>query len=199
MTEAITPPVETSTQGSADEQQQQKDVVSYETHRRLLDEKKREQQARKELEARLQAFENEKRTQEEEKLRQQGEYQKLLQLKEEKLKAYEQKFESIESRLQTATKINAFIKAAGTDLEEKWLGLINPKDIQIRPDDGEVDMLSVQNAVETFKKTWPEAFKQKGATIPAEMPNGKGYITESEWRTLPDKKKYKHNQILWGK
>lgn len=201
MTEAMNPPVETSTQGSADEQQQQKqDSVSYETHRRLLDEKKREQAARKQLEAEVEAFRAKERQIEEDKLRQQGEFQKLLQLREQENESLKGKLNSFESRFQAASKINAFIKAAGTDLDEKWLRLVDVNSIQFRPDqDGEIDMMSVQSAVETFKKTWPEAFKPKGSQIPAEMPNGQGYITESEWKNLPDKKKYKQNQILWGK
>lgn len=204
MTEANTAPVEPSTQGSADEPTQQpKDSVSYETHRRLLDEKKREQAARKDLEAKVAAFEAKERQIEEEKLKAQGEFQKLLQLREQENQTLKQKLDAFDSQFKRAEKMNAFIKAAGTELDDKWLRLIDVDGIAYRPDaDNEIDHMSVQNAVETFRKTWPEAFKPKGSQIPADMPNGQGYITESEWKKLTkseDRRKYKQNQILWGK
>lgn len=197
-----TSPVETSTQGSADEQPQTQDKVSYETHRRLLDEKKREQAARKQLEAELEMFRAKEKQIEEEKLKQTGEYQKLLQLREEENKKLKSELDSFENRFKRAAKMNAFIKAAGTELDDKWLQLVDVDSIAVRPDDNEIDMMSLQSSVETFRKTWPEAFKPKGSPIPADMPNGQGHITESEWRKLPkaaDKTKYKPDQILWGK
>lgn len=200
MTEAVSVPVEPSTQGSADELPPSKDSVSYETHRRLLDEKKKAVAQKAELEARLASFEAKERQAEEEKLKQTGEYQKLLTLREQENQLLKTKLDSFDSHIKKASKLNAFMKAAGTELDDKWLPLVDVEQIAFRPDaDGEIDMLSVQASVETFKKTWPEAFKPKGSQIPSDMPNGTGTITESEWNKLPDKKKYRPNQIQWGK
>ena len=194
--------VSQSSESSA-QTQESRETVSYETHRRLLDEKKREQAARKQLESELEAFKAKERALEEEKLKQQGEYQKLLGFREEELKSFKDKVNQYESKFQRAEKMSAFIKAAGQDLDDKWLSLINVEAIQYRPDsEGEIDQMSVASAVETFKKTWPEAFKTRSTMMPADMPNGQGFITETEWKKMSkaeDRKKYKPNQILWGK
>lgn len=204
MTEVNQAPVEPSVPGSADEPTPtNKDHVSYDTYRRTVNEAKNEREARRKLEAELAEIRKRDKAIEEQELAKKGEYEKLLQLREQEAKSLKEQLDAYHAQFKRASKLNAFMKAAGTELDDKWLSLVDVDSIATRPDaDNEIDQLSVQNAVETFRKTWPEAFKAKGANIPADMPNGTGYITESEWKQLTkaeDKRKYKQNQILWGK
>jgi hypothetical protein len=204
MTEENLAPVEPSVPGSADEPAPtNKDHVSYDTYRRTVNEAKNEREARRKLEAELAEVRKRDKAIEEQELAKKGEYEKLLQLREQENQTLKQQLDSYSTQFKRASKLNAFIKAAGTELDDKWLGLIDVDSIATRPDaENEIDQMSVQSAVETFRKTWPEAFKPKGSSIPADMPNGTGYITESEWKKLTkadEKRKYKQNQILWGK
>lgn len=204
MIEANQAPVEPSVPGSADEPTPtNKDHVSYETYRRTVNEAKNEREARRKLEAELAEIRKRDKAIEEQELAKKGEYEKLLQLREQENQSLKTQLDTFNAQFKKASKLNAFIKAAGTELDDKWLGLVDVDSIATRPDaDNEIDQLSLQTAVETFRKTWPEAFKPKGSNIPADMPNGTGYITESEWRKLTkseEQRKYKSNQILWGK
>lgn len=204
MTEENQAPVEPSVPGSADEPTPTtKDHVSYETYRRTVNEAKNEREARRKLESELAEIRKREKAIEEQELAKKGEYEKLLQLREQENQTLKQKLDSFDAQFKRASKLNAFIKAAGTELDDKWLTLVDVDAIATRPDaENEIDQMSVQSAVETFRKTWPEAFKPKGSHLPTDMPNGTGYITESDWKKLTkaeDKRKYKQNQILWGK
>jgi hypothetical protein len=177
-----------------------KESVSYETYRRTVSEAKTEREQRRKLEAELTEFRKKEQEAKEADLARRGEFDQVLKLREEENQKLRESLNVYNERMQKASKLNAFIKAAGADLDDKWLGLVDVDSIVVLPDD-EIDQLSVKKTVETFRKTWPEAFKQK-SIIPNDMPNGTGFITESEWKKIPsaaERKKYKQNQIQWGK
>lgn len=172
-----------------------KDSVSYETHRRLLDEAKK-------AKAKVAEYEAKEKQIAEEKLKQQGEYQKIIEAREAELAETRNKVTAYETQIDEARKLSAFQKAFGNEIDGKWLGLVDVSKIAFKPDTKEVDDFSVKAVVDNFKKQWPEAVVRKGSPLPSpDMPNGSVHISESEWKKLKgstEKQKYKPDQIKWG-
>lgn len=193
-----TAPVEqTSDSVNQSDQSAAKDFVSLETHRRLLDEKKKQKALLDELLAK-------EKMREEEEARKRGDFQKIeLGLKEE-LEVERQKRISLENMFTNGRKLNAVTEALGGNIEPKWLKLLDVNDIVVHPETGEVDHMSVAKVAEAFRKEFPEAIK-KGPVLPSQHPQGvqggSGRIAESEWKklkSLSEMNKWKRDQIVWG-
>jgi len=171
-----------------------KDTVQLETHRKLLDEKKK-------LQARLDAFEADKRAQEEADARKRGDLELILKNRDAELEAEKQKRTAIESRLEVGFKMNAVIDALGGNLDAKWHRLIDVSKVPINPETGEVDAASVAKLAQELKREWPEMVKTN-SSLPANAPrgfdNGSGAISRKEWLALPYAKmrQYKPSQII---
>lgn len=196
---AQTPVVSDNVDGS----NQTPEHVPYTKFRDLLDEKKKEQSEKRALADRIAEFEARDKSKEEELARKRGDFDKIIAGKDEELKAAKAELDAGRRRQQEITKLSAFLKTAGADVDQKWLSLVDTKSIILDPTSGEVDQMSVAQTVDNFKKNWPEAFKKPGATIPTAAPNGgttPGKITESAWKKLPaaDMKKYRYDQIEFG-
>lgn len=171
-----------------------KDTVSYDTHRKLLDEKKK-------LQARLAEIEAEKRTKEEEELARKGETQKLLELAKKEAEELRLKLTAKEQREVQAKKLSAVIRGMGANVDEKWFGVIGQHldEVVYNPETGEVEQMSVTAIVEDLKKTWPEMTRKPAVGMPADAPKGGlGQIDRSEWLKLSAKEmqKYRPEQII---
>ena len=185
-----------SNAGSVETQQEVKNTVAYDTHRRLLDEKKKLQQQFEVLAA-------EKADRERKELEAKGEYQKIIELERQKKAEAESKLAELENTFLQGKKVKAFLNALGTGLDEKFYGFLPLEDIVIDPDSKEINMTSVASAAESFKKSYPELLKSKsGVTLPNAAPagNSANTITRSEWLKLCSKEmlKYGPSQILGG-
>lgn len=171
-----------------------KDIVAYETHKKLLDEKKK-------IQARLMEYEQREKKEKEEILLKEGKLQEALALKDKELEEERNRLRSFEQRDIQAKKLSAVIKGLGTsDLDDKWFQVIGNHidDVEI-DDDGRVKQDSLMKVCESLKNTWPEMIKR---TLPG-MPNGKPMgtattISQADWRNLSasEMKKWKPNQII---
>lgn len=185
-----TPPSE-----KQEDQEPKKDSVTYETHRKLLDEKKK-------LQAKLAEIENDKKQKEEEELTRKGETQKLLELVKKEAEELRTKLTVKEQREVQAKKLSAVIRSLGSNVDEKWFGVIGQHldEVVYNPDSGEVEQMSVTAIVEDLKKTWPEMIKKLPVGMPADAPrgSGQGVIERSEWLKLSAKemRKYRPEQVV---
>lgn len=173
---------------------QSKDSVSYETHRRLLAEKKAATE-------RLAVLEAEKKAREDKELADKGEFQKLLEKEREEKAALKADLDARTLRDQKAMKIAAVYKALGGKIDRKWLSQVDYDQINIDPDTGEVEASGVTKAADALKKEWPEAFVDPNTPrIPSDAPKGSGSntISRAEWLKLPAKEmqKWKLSQIV---
>lgn len=179
--------------GDGQSQQDPVKTVSYETHERLLREKKK-------LQEEAELLRNEKKLREDEEAKKRGDFEALLKSREEELSIAKSKLTSLQDRIMDAQKLTAVLNTAGSPIDSKWHGLIDTNKIVVHPDTGEVDQMSVTRVVEDLRKSWPEMFKVKGQTLPADAPlgNGAGKISRSEWLKLPlkDMTKWKPDQIM---
>lgn len=171
-----------------------KESVAYETHKRLLDERKRDL-------ARLRELEQREKEREEAEARKRGDYETLIKSREEALKAKESELAEIKGMISQASKKNAVLEALGGNLDHKWLRLIDVSDVAVNPDTGEVDNFSVAKVAEAFKREFPEALKRSGglpANAPQGLQGGDGKIPRSEWLKLSPKDmlKWKPDQII---
>lgn len=173
--------------------------VPYSTYRELLDEKKKTQAAKLAAEARAQELEEKERLREEEALKKKGDFETILKLEREKNAKLVESLSAREKRDLELAKARAFVKAAGGDIDSRFLehGLIPIDSIIVDPSTGEIDQMSVAKAVDSFKQVWPEALKKPGVKLPTDAPNGGSKISRSEWLKLAPKEmlKWKSDQI----
>lgn len=191
----------TDASGNSTQEPKETDKVDYSKYRELLDEKKKVQVRERELASKVEAYEKAQKDKEEDAAKKRGDYESLIKTREDEIAKLKAENDSNRERNLQIKKVGSFLKTAGEDIDQKWLRLVDPNEIIINPETGEVDQMSVAKAVDTFKKTWPEAFKKPGARFPADAPNGSsGMINESEWKKLKvaDMKKYRPNQINYG-
>jgi hypothetical protein len=170
-----------------------KDSVSYETHRKLLDEKKK-------IQAKLDQVETDRKAAEEAELVRKGELQKLLDLEKKRAADLEAQVKAQEERTLQSKKLSAIVKGLNVPVEQKWLSVLGGHlDEVIVNDTGEIEQMSVTAVVENLKKEWPEMLKRPAAGMPNGAPQGNGAttITRADWLNLPSKEmtKWKPEQI----
>lgn len=181
--------------------QQQKDFVSLETHRRLLDEKKKMQDEKKKIQAQLEQLLQVEKERQEADARKRGDYETLIKTRDEELAKERQRRIDLESHFIKGQKLSAVIDALGGNVEQKWIRLIDADQVVLNPETGEIDPLSVAKVAESLKTEWPEMLKP-GKTFPQDAPKGlhggNGRISRDEWLKLSSKDmlKWKADQIV---
>lgn len=194
MTLPIETPVESSPSPVGEGEAIKKDYVALETHRKLLDEKKK-------IQARLEEFEAAKKQQEELDAKKRGDFEAILKAREEELQKERERRSQLEASFVRAEKIDAVIDALGGTIDPKWIRLIDVSKVVINPDTGEVDKMTVANVAESLKKEWPEMFRVP-SKLPSEAPQGlqggAGKISRKEWSKLSSKEmlKWSPDQIV---
>lgn len=148
---------------------QMKDQVSYETHSKLLGQRKRDLEKMKELESLVQGFQGQKKQDEESKLVEQGEYKKLLEARELEITNLRQENTEHAKHMTEAHKLNAFReKLPGTIKNSAYYNFVNMEAILIDPETGIVDEASVSEEVNTFMKDHYSLVKSESKTA---LPN----------------------------
>lgn len=193
MDDNTTPPDSANPENQTSEKS--KDTIAYETHRKLLDEKKK-------LQAKLADIEASQKKREEEDLAKKGEVEKILKIREQELNDTRAKLSAFEERQLQAKKLSAVVRGLGAQIDDKWYSVIGSHldEVVINPESGDVEQMSVTSVVEGLKKSWPEMLKVQRPGMPHDAPQGNGVTTigYDAWKKLPLKemKKWKHNQII---
>lgn len=121
--------------------------VSYETHRKLLGEKKK-------LHEETEVLRAEKKSREEKELREKGEYEALLKRKDDELaKTNSEKFALIAEK-EGNLKFTALMDAIGGNLDRIFWPLLNLDGIKMDPNTGQPEATSVQDIAKSFKATY---------------------------------------------
>lgn len=165
---------------------EQKNVVSYESHAKLLNEKKVLAQKLKEIE--------------ENRLREQNDLKGLLEMREKELGEHRSLLESFKAKEAQSAKAKAFKSMLKSNIDEKWLKNVPWENIKYDDTSGTVDPRSVEIEAAKFRQEWPEAFgivpNGATATSPAAKPLP-GSPSVEEWAKLPlaEKKKLLAEQV----
>lgn len=169
--------------------------VSYETHERLLGEKKKLQTQFKEMSDRLKAFEDKQANEERESELAKGNYAKLEKQLKDELEQERARSKSLLDKDIRRAKEAAVIAASKGSLKQKALSLINFDEIAL-DSEGNPDELSVQKSLKSFKAQWPELIQDSNTSTP---PNGaprgnakEGLMTYDKWLKLPREEKAKY-------
>jgi predicted nuclease with TOPRIM domain len=174
---------------SGDDTEVKQDQVSYDTHRKLLGEKKKLQTEFEKLNSKLKEVENAERERVEKELREKEDYKKLLELKDKELAEKAKVLQEIEEQKVNSMKLSSILKNLGGEVDNKYWIHFDLDKVVIDPATKAVDPLSVSKVVEEFKKTYPEIIKTPDKkAMPNNFPaGGSADITYDEWLRLPAK------------
>ena len=130
----------------------EKDTVKYETHNKLLGQHKAVQEKMRVAQEIIDKFEAEKRNVEEVKLQEQGEFKKLLTLKDEELGKLKTERDTAVKENQDTWKYDAFYKKLGGTLDNSaYLSFVDLDNIIFNPETREIDEQSVESVVNDFR------------------------------------------------
>lgn len=162
--------------------------ISYETHKKLLSEKKKRDEENQALKRQLEDFLAKEKAREEEELKKQKNFEQLLKLREEELQKEREEKNSLRSMAEKGLKRRSFLDAVNGAVDEQYWGLIDLNEIVIDPTTGVPDEQSVQKAAREFEKKYPLVLQKRsgGPRLPGDAPRGSGgKLTYEEWLSLP--------------
>ena len=166
--------------------------VDYETHRKLLGEKKRLAEQHAATQAELDKFRKAEEDRQVKEAEAAKDYEKLKQQFADQLKAKESELAQHAVERTQAVKLDAFFAALDGKLERKYWGLIDVDAIIIDPSTKAPDQMSVTTYLEKFRKEYPEVIAKPGrSSMPNDKPLGSssGSLSYEEWLALPLKDK----------
>lgn len=166
-----------------DDPEKKDDKVSFESHQKLLNEKKA-------LQKKLDEHEKKNKETVEKELKAKEQFKELAEAKEKELEETKTKLKEKEIESDNFTKISHFVKNATGEIPQQYWSLIPLDSIEI-DEHGKVDEVSLKKAVKDFEKQYPEVIKK---ATKGKMPNGaanggSNSISYDEWVKLPYKEK----------
>ena len=196
--------------GNDQDKNKQQNTVAYESFAKALDEKKRAQAKSDELQRQLDEIQNRAKIEEETKLKEKGEFQKLLELREQKVVKLEEQLKMAEDRASGAEravtdtwKLSHFYEKLPGKLKNKeYLTFVPLEDIVLNPETKDVDTESLDKVVNTFmEKHGHLVEKQSKGRLPGDAANGTvSTLSYEQWKKLPLKeKKEKYHQVFKSK
>lgn len=175
--------------GAAENESQNQQSVAYETHRKLLGEKKKRDEdldaARKQI-AEFQAKEKER---DELGLKEKENFKGLLEIREKELAEVKQSLAHKERVLENGMKLDAFTRALSGKLADEYYPLVDLDAIKTDPATGMPDAGSVQAAAKAFETRYTRVIERgTGARLPNDAARGgNGKLSREEWLKLPSK------------
>lgn len=149
-----------------DEGKDIKDTVSRETYTRAMDELKT-------LQRQFRAIEDEKKVQNEQKLKEQNEWKTLAEQKEIELKAKSGELDELKTSLLDSVKLSAFQKHLGGKLRsDKYFDFVETDKIAYNPETRKVDEASVKAVIASFLKEHSHLVEFKGGKLPENAAKG---------------------------
>ena len=184
-------PVDQNLDTSGDEDKR----PSYESHQRLLSEKKAVQEKARKLEDELTSFrerasaaDREKEELERKRLEDKEQFKDLYTKTREELQAKESHIATLLKAQVDARKMSSFLDAVKADVPRQYWGLVDIDKIQL--DGDKVDEFSVQKYVEEFRTTYTDILKPKETRrMPNDSPplDGSTSLSYEQWLKLPAK------------
>jgi len=187
------------------------DVVSHETYKRLLAQRKADQEKMRSLEEKaktLSVLEEEKAKLAEEKLKADGNWKALLDAREAKIQELSEKYNSVtqeksryEQQFVEATKLQAFNDTLGGKLKHReYYNLVDTSAIALDPETGAIDKESLKKYADKFLKEHKELVAFSKPQIDSRAPKSVGTQKAGVDKMTPDElREYIKQQALAGK
>lgn len=148
--DSVTPNLSDRVDGGESEKTQE--TVAYETHKRVLRERKADLEKRKALEAELEAFKEDARKREEAALEEQGKYKELTEHFKNELKRTQAALSERDEMINDGIKLQAFKSKIGGEFKNpKYMSFVDLAKIELR-EDGTVDEGTLEMTVNSFLK-----------------------------------------------
>lgn len=152
--------------GDASQGKKAEDKVAYDTYKKTVAAEKAAKEKAKALEeqvnllnSKLSELEQAKRAQEESKMIEKGDYQKILELREKEISELRNKYEQTENektmaqkRLVDSYKLQEFVNRIGGKLDSDYYYLVDLDSIAVNPETKEIDESSLHSVVSSFTK-----------------------------------------------
>ncbi len=162
-----------------------KGTVAFETHQKLLNEKKKQGEELKKLRDEAAKYAAERKLLEEAALREKEDYKKLFESRDKELETERNARLAIEKQVTDSRKLNTFLKNVGP-LEQEYWSLIDLDRINVDPESGKVDEISTKAYADDFKKTFWKVIGTQKNQMPNEGPTDKKTgLTYEQWTKLP--------------
>lgn len=178
-------------------------TVAYETHRKLLAEKKKRDEELSKRDQEIAEFKREKKEREENELKAKEDYKKLLELRDKELDEYKQKYTGLSSEIQESMKFNSFLEALPGDLDKKYWRMVDTSEVVIDPSTNQPDPSSIKKAAEKFQAEFGELIKSGNKPrLPNQSPASfQGQMNDEVWDKMSpaDKKKNYTEYFEWKK
>lgn len=165
------------------------DTVQYATYQKVLAEKKKRDVELSEARKMLDDMQAKEKAASENDLKAKEEFKKLVEIRDVELASEKQKRSDLEGQIQSALKMDSFLKALSGKVDDVYLGLVPVEDIVIDPSTGRPDMASVQEVVKNFESKFSKVIERaSGKKLPNDAAGGsKQTLTHDDWLKLPVK------------
>ena len=174
-------------------------TVSFESHRKLLGEKKKQQAQLRDALAKLAEHETDRDAAETAKLEEQGRFKELLAAEQAKNSTLTQELGSYRTRVENSVKFNAIKKTLGADIPNVFSKLIDFSKVEL-DDGGLPDEMSVTKMVEHIRTELPQIIVSQATrgNLPNESPRGGATaLSYEEWAALPvEEMKTRRNDVV---
>lgn len=148
------------------------DTIAYETHKKLLNQRKSDQEKMRTLEQQLNEFTTAQKTNEEKMLAEQGKFKELADQRTAELEEARRENANYKSSFDKAIKLSAFRDQLGGTVDNSaYYDFVNTDEIIVDPDTGAVDMGSVEAVVNQFKQSHSKLYTPKvSRSLPNDAP-----------------------------
>lgn len=141
-----------------DESSAESKAPSYESYRKVLNEKKTLAAEMKKMQDRLAQIESEKESEEEAKLQSQKQFETLAEKHKKERDTYKQKFDELNNRIVVSAKRSALDAEIGGVLKPEYLEFADLSKIRIL-DNGEVDKDSLKEVADAYRTEHPHLLR----------------------------------------
>lgn len=182
--------------GGIEDQSKTAESVAYETHKKLLAEKKKRDEELSQIKSQLDEMRAKERERQESELKAKEEWKKLVEIREKEISDLKSSIEKKDSLIVTSIKRGAVKQAINGLVPDKYLGLIDVSKVVINPETGEPDPSSVQEVARAFEQEHRMLIQSKDGKsgLPNEAASGTRKLTYEEWTKLPTSKEMKARQ-----
>ena len=193
--------ITTENAGSVDGAGGKEDVITYETHAKLLKQRKVDLERLHELESQLADVTRKQKEAEEAELKKQGQYQELLKLRDQELETERTRLKDMQREKDYREKLYAFeSKLPGRIKRPEFLAFVDADSIKLNPETNQIDESSLDNCVQSFVNKYADLIDVRSTQkLPSDAPRtfSAGKISYDEWVKLPLKeKKAKWNDVI---
>jgi len=175
---------------SVSDTNEKSEPVTHDAYRRLLAQRKADQEKQKSLAEKLTMYEQKEKEAEDAKLMEQGEYKKMLQEREKQIRQLQEEREQYKTSLVKTVKLQAFQQALGGKLADPdYFSFVDTDKIAVDPETNTIDSESLKSYVNEFVSKHQRLVEFSSAKLPNSAPSSSKALSYEEWLSLPLKEK----------